>query len=103
LTRHSADVSVPLIAVFLAVAVPGSAVSAVIRCSLWFAASGRAPFPTSYRVLTTNLDYKNTWHITADMQYRLSEPWLLNFEVAYDSGFQNGPNVSLGQSTRRCL
>ena len=88
---------------FLAVAVPGSAVSAVIRCSLWFAASGRAPFPTSYRVLTTNLDYKNTWHIPADMQYRLSEPWLLNFEVAYDSGFQNGPNVSLGQSTRRCL
>jgi hypothetical protein len=79
--------------VFLAVAVPGSAVSAV-RCSLWFAAAGRAPFPTSYRALTTNLDYKNTWHITAGMQHRLSEPWLLNFEVAYDSGFQNGPNAS---------
>ena len=28
------------------------------------------------------------------MEHHLSEPWLLNFEIAYDSGFQNGPNVS---------
>jgi hypothetical protein len=28
------------------------------------------------------------------MEHHMSEPWLLNFEIAYDSGFQNGPNVS---------
>jgi long-chain fatty acid transport protein len=47
--------------------------------------------PTS---LTTNLDFKDTWHVALGAQYRLSEPWLLNFGLAYDSGFQNGSNVS---------
>jgi long-chain fatty acid transport protein len=46
--------------------------------------------PTS---LTTNLDYKDTWHLAAGAQYRLSDPWLLNFGIAYDSEFQSG-NVS---------
>ena len=46
--------------------------------------------PTS---LTTNLDFKDTWHFAAGAQYRLSDPWLLNFGIAYDSGFQSG-NVS---------
>jgi long-chain fatty acid transport protein len=46
--------------------------------------------PTS---LTTNLDFKDTWHVALGAQYRVSDPWLINFGVAYDSGFQSG-NVS---------
>jgi long-chain fatty acid transport protein len=47
--------------------------------------------PTS---LTTDLEFKDTWHVAAGAQYRYSEPWLINFGVAYDSAFQSG-NVSL--------
>ena len=47
--------------------------------------------PTS---LTKDLDFKDTWHFAAGAQYRLSDPWLLNFGVAYDSKFQSGPTVS---------
>jgi long-chain fatty acid transport protein len=47
--------------------------------------------PTS---LTQELDFKDTWHFAAGAQYRLSEPWLLNFGMAYDTGFQDGSNVS---------
>jgi long-chain fatty acid transport protein len=43
--------------------------------------------------LTTNLNYEDTWHFAAGAQYRLSDPWLLNFGIAYDTGFQSG-NVS---------
>jgi len=46
--------------------------------------------PTS---LTTNLNFDDTWHFAAGAQYRLSDPWLLNFGIAYDTGFQSG-NVS---------
>src|SRR5262245_5048674 len=46
--------------------------------------------PTS---LTTNLNYKDTWHVAAGAQYRISTPWLLNFGVAYDSKFQGGSTV----------
>ena len=48
--RPSAGGSVPVTVGFPVVAVPGSAVSAVI-CSLWSAAAGRSRFPTSYPVL----------------------------------------------------
>jgi long-chain fatty acid transport protein len=44
--------------------------------------------------LTQELDFKDTWHFAAGAQYRISEPWLLNFGIAYDSGFQDGSNVS---------
>ncbi|MGA8050135.1 MAG: outer membrane protein transport protein [Burkholderiales bacterium] len=44
--------------------------------------------------LTQNLDFKDTWHVAAGAQYRISQPWLLNFGVAYDSGFQDNSNVS---------
>jgi long-chain fatty acid transport protein len=44
--------------------------------------------------LTTSIPFKDTWHIAAGAQYRLSDPWRLNFGVAYDSGFQDGSNVS---------
>ncbi|MCI0439834.1 MAG: outer membrane protein transport protein, partial [Chloroflexi bacterium] len=47
--------------------------------------------PTS---LTTNLDFKDTYHGALGAQYRVSDTWLLNFGVAYDSGFQSSSNVS---------
>jgi long-chain fatty acid transport protein len=47
--------------------------------------------PTS---LTTDLEFKDTWHFALGAQYRLSDPWLLNFGVAYDSKFQEGSTVS---------
>ena len=47
--------------------------------------------PTS---TTTDLDFKNTWHIALGAQYRLSEPWLINFGIAYDSECQDGSDVS---------
>jgi long-chain fatty acid transport protein len=47
--------------------------------------------PTS---TTTDLDFKDTWHLAAGAQYRVSDPWLLNFGMAYDSGFQSSSNVS---------
>ena len=43
--------------------------------------------PTS---VTQNLNYKDTWHVAAGAQYRYSDPWLVNFGVAYDSAFQSG-------------
>jgi long-chain fatty acid transport protein len=47
--------------------------------------------PTS---LTTSIPFKDTRHGALGAQYRLSEPWRLNFGVAYDSAFQPGPNFS---------
>ncbi len=47
--------------------------------------------PTS---TTTDLDFKDTWHGALGAQYRLSDPWLLNFGIAYDSEFQDNSNVS---------
>lgn len=43
--------------------------------------------------LTTELNYKDTWHVAAGAQYRISEPWRLDFGVAYDSAFQDSANV----------
>jgi len=43
--------------------------------------------PTS---LTTDLDFKDTWHAAAGVQYRISQPWRVNAGVAYDSAFQSG-------------
>jgi long-chain fatty acid transport protein len=40
------------------------------------------------RSLTTNLDFKDTWHGAIGAQYQMTAPWLLNFGVAYDSAFQ---------------
>jgi len=44
--------------------------------------------------LTTDLDFDDTWHVAGGAQYRPSDPWLLNFGIGYDSGFQNSSNVS---------
>ncbi|MCC7326586.1 MAG: outer membrane protein transport protein [Burkholderiales bacterium] len=43
--------------------------------------------------ITRNLEFKDTWHGALGAQYQYSEPWLLNFGIAYDSEFQSG-NVS---------
>lgn len=43
--------------------------------------------------ITANIPFKDTWHVAGGAQYRLSGPWLLNFGIAYDSGFQ-GSTVS---------
>jgi long-chain fatty acid transport protein len=47
--------------------------------------------PTS---LTTQLNFKDTWHVAVGAQYRPVEHWLINFGVAYDSEFQDNSNVS---------
>ena len=44
--------------------------------------------------LTQNLEFKDTWHFALGAQYQLSDPWLLNFGIAYDSGIQGTSNVS---------
>ncbi len=44
--------------------------------------------------VTTDLDFKDTWHVALGAQYRLSDPWLLNFGIAYDSEFQDSSSVS---------
>jgi len=44
--------------------------------------------------VTENLDFKDTWHFALGGQYRISQPWLLNFGVAYDSGFQDNGHIS---------
>jgi len=49
---------------------------------------------TDPRSLTTDLDFKDTWHVAAGAQYRPSDPWLLNFGMAYDSDFQDSSEVS---------
>ncbi len=45
--------------------------------------------------LTTSLDFKDTWHVAAGAQFRLSDAWLLNGGIAYDSGFQDDGSVAL--------
>ena len=47
--------------------------------------------PTS---LTTDLEFDDTWHGALGAQFRMSDAWLLNFGVAYDSKFQSGSTVS---------
>jgi long-chain fatty acid transport protein len=44
--------------------------------------------------LTKDLPFKDTWHFAVGAQYRLSDPWLLNFGIAYDTKFQDGPTIS---------
>jgi long-chain fatty acid transport protein len=47
--------------------------------------------PTS---LTNPLSFDDTWHVAAGAQYRLNDRWKANFGLAYDSGFQDGNDVS---------
>jgi long-chain fatty acid transport protein len=44
--------------------------------------------------VTSALNYKDTWHVAGGAQYKLSDPWLVNAGIAYDSGFQDNDNVA---------
>ena len=45
--------------------------------------------------LTTNIGYSNTWHGALGAQVQLSEPWQLDFGIAYDSTMTTASNRSL--------
>ena len=45
--------------------------------------------------LTTALDFDDTWHFSGGLQYKMTDAWLLNTGVAYDSGFQDSDSVAL--------
>jgi long-chain fatty acid transport protein len=44
--------------------------------------------------LTTDFDFKDTWHAALGVQYRLSDPWLLTGGVAYDSSMLDEEDIS---------
>jgi long-chain fatty acid transport protein len=46
------------------------------------------------QTVTADLNFTDTWHGAVGAQYRINEPWMLNFGVAYDSSFQDGSTVS---------
>jgi len=54
--------------------------------------------------LTTNLDYKDTWHAAIGAQYQVAEPWLLTAGIAYDSAMLDeedlGPALPIGETWR---
>jgi len=54
--------------------------------------------------LTVDRDYKDTWHVAAGLQYKISQPWLLSFGVAYDSSMMDDedrtPDIPLGETWR---
>jgi long-chain fatty acid transport protein len=45
-----------------------------------------------------HIDYQDTWHVGLGTEVRLSEPWKLNFGVAYDSSMTNDSSRSLSLS-----
>jgi hypothetical protein len=47
--------------------------------------------------LATQLNFKDTWHVTGGAQYKLSDARLLNFGIAYDSGFQDNNSVAVAR------
>jgi long-chain fatty acid transport protein len=47
------------------------------------------------RGLTTQINYQDTWHVALGAQVQLSEPWQLNFGIAYDSSMTDDANRSL--------
>lgn len=49
---------------------------------------------TNPKSLTTDLDFKDTWHLALGAQHHLNDAWLLNFGIAYDSPFQDSSAVS---------
>jgi long-chain fatty acid transport protein len=54
--------------------------------------------------LTADRKYDDTWHAAAGVQYRISEPWLWSFGVAYDSSIvedkDRTPDLPLGEAWR---
>jgi len=59
--------------------------------------------PTS-KNLTVDLNYKDTWHVAAGVQYKVSEPLLLSLGMAYDSSMmddeERSPALPLGEAWR---
>ena len=57
--------------------------------------------------ITTDLNFKDTWHGALGAQYRVSDPWLLSAGVAYDSAFlddsQRSPIMPVGDTWRFAL
>ncbi len=57
--------------------------------------------------LTTDLNYRDTWHVALGTQYRLSTPWLLSAGIAYDSAMLDeddlGPTLPVGETWRFAL
>jgi long-chain fatty acid transport protein len=47
--------------------------------------------PTS---VTTDLDFRDTWHLALGAQYQATPAWRIDAGVAYDSSFQDASNVS---------
>jgi long-chain fatty acid transport protein len=56
------------------------------------------------RSLTADRNYDDTWHVAGGVQYRISEPWLWSFGVAYDSSIvedkDRTPDLPLGEQWR---
>ena len=50
------------------------------------------------RGITTQIAFRDTWHLGAGAQVLLSEAWLLNFGIAYDSSMTDDSNRSLSLS-----
>lgn len=46
------------------------------------------------RSAVADMKTKDTWRVAIGAQYRISDPWLLNFGMAYDSKFQTAATVS---------
>jgi long-chain fatty acid transport protein len=44
--------------------------------------------------LTNPLSFDDTWHVAVGAQYRTNSQWKVNAGLAYDSGFQDGNDVS---------
>lgn len=44
--------------------------------------------------LTNPLSFDDTWHAAVGAQYHTNDRWKMNFGLAYDSGFQDGNDVS---------
>jgi long-chain fatty acid transport protein len=44
--------------------------------------------------LANPLSFDDTWHVAMGAQYRPSDQWKVNVGLAYDSGFQDGNDVS---------
>jgi long-chain fatty acid transport protein len=49
---------------------------------------------TTSNSLTTDLDYKDTWHVALGAQYRLNDAWLVTGGAAYDSEMMDDDQVT---------
>ena len=54
--------------------------------------------------LTVDMNYEDTWHVAAGLQYKVSEPLLLSLGIAYDSSMmgdeERSPSVPVGETWR---